>query len=139
MGHKKPNMEKTSALIHLEQGMPGKCVVEELGVNRQSIYRPKMEAAKLPLSTTPPWKPGSGGKRNSPTTDCILKCEVKKNPSITTAELKNNHSELLKTSPSATSSQHHLQKDLKLARCRAARKPVHGKDDEEKDYTCKEI
>ncbi|MPC66551.1 hypothetical protein E2C01_060700 [Portunus trituberculatus] len=65
----------------------GKCVAEELSVNRLSIYRLKMEAAKLGPNTIPARKPGSGGKRKTtPKTDCILKCEVKKNPSITAAE-----------------------------------------------------
>ena len=111
MGRKKLNMEeKTRALTQLEQGMPGKRVAEELSVNRRSIYRLKMEAA----NTTPPRKPGSGGKRKTtPKTDRILKHEVKKNPSITAAELKNNHPELLKNVAIRTI-QHRLQKDLKL-------------------------
>ncbi|MPC71134.1 hypothetical protein E2C01_065404 [Portunus trituberculatus] len=81
MGREKLNMEgKICALTLLEQGMPGKCVVEELKVNKWSIYRLKMEAAKLGLNTTPPQKPNSGDNRKTtPKTDCILKCEVKKN------------------------------------------------------------
>ncbi|MPC66345.1 hypothetical protein E2C01_060493 [Portunus trituberculatus] len=64
MGSKKLNMEeKTCALTLLVQGMPGKCVVEELTVNRRSIYSQKMEAAKLEPNTIPPLKPGSGGKK----------------------------------------------------------------------------
>ena len=66
MGRKKLTMEeKTCALTLLEQGMPGKRVAMELGVNRRSIYRLKMEAVKLPPNTTPPRKQGSGGKKTS--------------------------------------------------------------------------
>lgn len=88
MGFEKLNMqEKTCALTQLEQGMPGKLVAEELSVNRQSIYILKMVAAKLTPNTIPPRKPGSGGKRKTtPKTDCILKYEVEKNPSIAAAE-----------------------------------------------------
>ncbi|MPC46859.1 hypothetical protein E2C01_040589 [Portunus trituberculatus] len=89
MGRKKLNMEKTCAFTLLEQGMPGNRVAEEPSVNRRSIYRLKMEAATLGPNTTPPRKPGSGGKRKTtPKTDCILKHEVKKNPSIKAAEIK---------------------------------------------------
>ncbi|MPC43616.1 hypothetical protein E2C01_037266 [Portunus trituberculatus] len=75
MGRKKLNMEeKTRALTLMEQGIPGKRVAKELRVNRRSIYRLKMEADKLGPNTTPPRKPGSGGKRKTtPKTDCILK------------------------------------------------------------------
>lgn len=125
MGRKKLNMEeKARALTLLEQGMPGKHVAEKLSVSRRSIYRLKMEAAKLPPNTTPQRKSGSGGKRKTtPKTDCILKREVKKNPSITAAELKNNYPELLKNVAIRTI-QHRLQKDLKLPCRRAARKPL---------------
>ncbi|MPC43182.1 hypothetical protein E2C01_036821 [Portunus trituberculatus] len=101
-----------------------KRVAEELSVNRRSIYRLKMEAAKLVPNTIPPQKPGSGGKRKTtPQTDCILEREVKKNPSITAAELKNNHPELLKNVVIRTI-QHRLQKDLKPPCHRAAKKPL---------------
>ena len=125
MGRKKLTMEeKTRALTLLEQGMPGKRVAMELGVNRRSIYRLKMEAAKLPPNTTPPRKQGSGGKKKtSAKTDCILKCEVRKNPSITAAQLKSSHPELSKNVAIRTI-QHRLQKDLKLPCRRATKKPL---------------
>ena len=125
MGRKKLTMEeKARALALIEQGMPVKHVAAELNVSRVSLFKLKKSAASLPTGTLPPRKLGCGRKRKtSERTDKMLVREVKQNPSITAAELKKKHPDLLQDVAVRTL-QHRLQKDLGLpCRC-AAKKPL---------------
>lgn len=125
MGRKKLTMEeKARALALIEQGMPVKHVAAELNVSRVSLFKLKKSAASLPTGTLPPRKLGCGRKRKtSERTDKMLVREVKQNPSITAAELKKKHPDLLQDVAVRTL-QHRLQKDLGLPCRRAAKKPL---------------
>ena len=97
MGRKKLTIEeKTRALTLIEQGMPVNRVAVELNVSRVSLFKLKKSAAALPAGTTPPRKLGGGCKRKTTArTDKVLVRDVKQNPSITAAELKKKHPDLL--------------------------------------------
>ncbi|XP_076038565.1 uncharacterized protein LOC143023828 [Oratosquilla oratoria] len=67
---------------------------------------------------------GSGRpQKNSKATDNLLKREVRKNPRVTAAQLKESHPKLLEN-VSVRTVMHRLQKDLKLPSRTAARKPL---------------
>ena len=89
-------IEKTRALTLLGEGVSVIRVATELKTSRQAIYDLKKAATTVPEGTTSPRKPGSGRKRlTSLRTDMMLKREVKASPSITAAELKKKHPEVL--------------------------------------------
>ena len=125
MGRKKLSMvEKTRALTMMELGVPMKSIAAQMEVSRVSLFKLKVKAAPLPLGSTPPRKTGSGVKRKTTArTDKILVREVKQDPSITAAELKHKHPDLLKD-VSVRTIQHRLQRDLGLPCRRAAKKPL---------------
>ena len=125
MGRKKlTNVEKSRALTLLEMKVPVIRVAAELKVTRQAVYDLKKAAVNLPPGTVPKRKPGSGRqKKTSSRTDAIIKREVMAKPSITAAELKRKHQQLLQN-VSIRTIQHRLQKDLGLPARRAAKKPL---------------
>ena len=120
MGRTKLTMEeKTRALTLMEQGVPVKHVAANLNVSRVSLFKLKKAATTPHPSTALPCKPGSGGKKTTGRTDKILVREVKQDPSITVAELKKNHPDVLHNFAICTI-QHRLQKDLGLPCCQEA-------------------
>ena len=125
MGRKKLSIkEKSRAMTMLQHGVSVSCVAADLQVSRTAIYELKRTAAQLPPGTTPHRKVGTGSKKKTTArTDALIRQDVMEYPSITAAQLKERHAELLKD-VSVRTIQHRLQKDLKLPRCRAAKKPV---------------
>lgn len=116
--------EKARILAWRQENVPIKEIVRRSGRSKSAIMSLLRAARGLPPDVCPDHKPIPGRPRKTTkATDNLLRREVKKNPRITGAQLKENHPKLLENVAVRTV-MHRLQKDLKLPSRTAARKPL---------------